>query len=129
MKTVLVVDDDPDLRRMYATLIAKRGYEVIARESAEDLVALVVASEPVAILIDLMMPGIDGLEAVEQLRRDPRTRPVRVIMLSACHSFEAARRSSELAVERYLVKPATMDAVLAAIDGRSPERARAGACR
>ena len=123
-KTVLVVDDDADVRRLYAILLARRGYHVIERDSAEDLVPLVVAAEPVAVLIDLMMPIIDGLEAAALLRADPRTRDVRIVMISASASFEAARRASELNVERYLVKPVPAATVVAAIEGQTPVRRR-----
>ncbi|HZS39602.1 MAG TPA: response regulator [Polyangia bacterium] len=123
-KRVLIVDDDAAIRRLYATILTKHGYDVIERESADDLVALVVAAEPLVLLLDLMMPAVDGLEAAERVRRDWRTQDVRIIMLSAAASFEAARRATEIGVERYLVKPIRSDALVAAVEGRSPERIR-----
>lgn len=118
-RRIIVVDDDCAVRGMNAKLLSQQGYDVIERESAEDLVPLVVAAEPVAVIL-LMMPDIDGLAAAQQLREDWRTQGVRIIMVSACISFEAARRASELGIERYLVKPVAMPVVLAASEGRTP---------
>src|SRR5262249_35540938 len=104
---------------------AKNGYDVIERESSCDLVPLVVAAEPIAVVLDLMMPGENGIQAVEKLRADPRTRAVRVVMISAMASFAAAREASDLGVERYLVKPVSLQTVLAAVEGRTPKRSAA----
>ncbi len=80
---ILVAEDDPAVARLYAAYAQSRGHEVIfARDGAEALVAA--ASEnPDLILLDIAMPKLDGRDALKQLKANPRTQPIPVIVISA----------------------------------------------
>jgi CheY-like chemotaxis protein len=83
LKTVLVVDDEPVLRAIVREILDEEGYAVI--EAADGRVALEImeSARPDLVLMDVMMPGVDGREAYRQLRLHPEHRDVPVIMMSA----------------------------------------------
>ncbi len=115
---VLVVDDDENNRDLLARRLARDGYTVrTAPGGAEALASL--ASAPVdLVLLDVMMPGIDGYEVLRRLKADPATRDVPVLMISALSELGSVVRCIELGAEDYLPKP--FEPVLL--------RARIGAC-
>lgn len=83
-KTLLVIDDDRDIREVAkASLELVGGFTVIAAESGPSGVALAQEAKPDAIILDLMMPEMDGQETLARLKRDPRTARIPVIMLTA----------------------------------------------
>jgi CheY-like chemotaxis protein len=83
LKTVLVVDDEPVLRAIVREILDEEGYAVI--EAADGRVALEImeSARPDLVLMDVMMPGVDGREAYRRLRSHPEHRDVPVIMMSA----------------------------------------------
>jgi two-component system, OmpR family, response regulator VicR len=83
LKTVLVVDDEPVLRAIVREILDEEGYAVI--EAADGRVALEImeSARPDLVLMDVMMPGVDGREAYRQLRSHPEHRHIPVIMMSA----------------------------------------------
>ena len=116
--TLLVVDDDEGNRDLLGRRLAREGYVVrTARDGAEALAAVV--SGPVdLVLLDVMMPGIDGYEVLRRLKAEPSTRDVPVLMISALDELGSVVRCIELGAEDYLAKP--FEPVLL--------RARIGAC-
>jgi DNA-binding response OmpR family regulator len=79
---VLVVDDDPDITLLLRLALRREGYDVEAAANGEEAMGRAQASMPDCILLDVMMPGIDGLETCRRLRDDPRTCSCPVIMLT-----------------------------------------------
>jgi DNA-binding response OmpR family regulator len=112
---VLLVDDDPDIRQMLAFTLRGHGFEVSqATGGAEALVALA-ADVPDCVVLDLMMPGVDGFEVLDRMRADGLAPDAKVIVLS-CRGDEAALvRAWELGADDYLVKPTDPDVLLARI--------------
>ena len=124
MAKVVIVEDDEAIRKLHGTILRKHGYDVIEREDARSLNALVCAAEPVAVLMDLSLPGVNGITATEQLRTDPRISRTRVVMVTAHDTFEAARQAVDAGVDRILIKPVPMEELIAAVEGRRLERPR-----
>ncbi len=114
---VVIVEDDEAIRRLHSTVLRAHGYEVIEREDADDLNALVCAAEPVAVLMDLSLPGTSGVTATERLRTDPRVAGTRVVMVTAHDTFEAARLATDAGVDRILIKPVPAADLVAAVVG------------
>ena len=103
--SILVVDDDPVIRRLLAHTLTTQGHDVlIARDGAEALEVLE-ANEPDIVLLDVVMPGIDGVMVLERIKADPARRSVPVIMVSALEDFASVVRCIELGAEDYLQKP------------------------
>src|SRR5438045_7675407 len=82
-ETVLVVDDDPDVARFVEVNLRSAGYEVSVASNGAEGLARAVALRPDLVLLDVMMPKLDGFEVAQRLRRDPRTSPSSIILLTA----------------------------------------------
>jgi len=102
---VLVIDDDADLRTMVQRLLQRAGYEVNLLPSADTLESTVGQYRPDVVLCDIMMPGRDGMDVLKQLRGDPETRGLPVVLVSG-KSYEVDRRAAlDAGAAGYLVKP------------------------
>jgi class 3 adenylate cyclase len=116
--TILVVDDDEENRELLARRLTREGHRVRAAKGGLEALAIV-RDEPVdLVLLDVMMPDLDGPTVLERLKQDPERRHIPVLMISALDETASVVRSIELGAEDYLPKPC--DAVLL--------RARIGAC-
>jgi CheY-like chemotaxis protein len=83
VKTILVVDDEPILRTIVREILHEEGYAVIEAEDGQVMLEVMARERPDLVLMDVMMPGIDGREAYQQLRSNPENRDVPVVMMSA----------------------------------------------
>ncbi|MBI5486390.1 MAG: response regulator [Deltaproteobacteria bacterium] len=101
---VLVVEDDPDVRRYLSFALAGRFRVVAAADGLKGLAAAL-ESSPDAVVSDVMMPGIDGIELVRRLRADARSRAVPVLLVTARAEPEARLRGLEAGADDYLLKP------------------------
>jgi len=82
-KTVLVVDDEPVLRAIVREILHEEGYAVIEAADGRAMLEIAARERPDLVLMDVMMPGIDGREAYRQLRSHPEHRDIPVVMMSA----------------------------------------------
>ncbi|HLF28075.1 MAG TPA: response regulator [Anaerolineae bacterium] len=102
---ILVADDDPDLREIIRLTLQRDGYEVIEAADGDQAVARAIDSAPSLILLDMLMPGIDGFDTCRRLKSDRRTDAVPVIFISG-HSDQRMRSQVfRLGAEDYLYKP------------------------
>ena len=105
-KRILVVDDEDDIREVAAlSLQAVGGWEVLSARSGTEGIAAAVAEQPDAILLDVMMPGVDGPTTFRRLRDDPRTRDIPVILLTAKAQAGDLQCFAQLGVTGVLSKP------------------------
>ena len=113
--TVLVVDDSPDGLQILNEIL-KRQYEVrLARSGEQALQAALQKPRPDAILLDIMMPGMDGYEVCSRLKANDATRDIPVIFLTAKTDIEDAQRGFDLGGADYITKPILPPVVLARI--------------
>jgi CheY-like chemotaxis protein len=103
-ETVLVVEDTELLRRIYTDKLTQEGYRVLQAGDGLECVNLLRTTHVDLILLDLVMPRMSGLEALEQVKRDPRTRDIPVIILSNLGQDGDVQRGMELGAADYLVK-------------------------
>jgi two-component system cell cycle response regulator DivK len=80
---VLIVEDNDKNRKLARDVLQFQGYQTVDTDNAEEGIRLAKELKPVLILMDLHLPGIDGIEALERLRRDPRTERIPVIAVTA----------------------------------------------
>jgi two-component system alkaline phosphatase synthesis response regulator PhoP len=100
--TILVVDDDENLRRLVAAYLESEGYEVEQSADADAAFQRVEKHEPDLILLDLMLPGLSGLEVARRLRAK---RPIPILMLTARGSEDDVLQGFDAGADDYLVKP------------------------
>ncbi|MBX7118096.1 MAG: sigma-54 dependent transcriptional regulator [Gemmatimonadaceae bacterium] len=116
MPSILIVDDEPNIRRMVGALLGAEGYEVRDAHDAATGLARAVESEPDLVLLDLMMPNpTDGLELLEQLRG--RYPDLPVVMMSGRAGLADAVKATRLGAVNFLEKPLTPEGVLLALSG------------
>ena len=113
MASVMVVDDSLFMRNSLAKLLATNGYEIITAENGEQAVCHYRQNRPDAVLMDITMPLMDGLQALAEIREFD-LRAV-VIMLTALGQELVAVRAVHLGAKDFLVKPATPNLVLTAL--------------
>jgi CheY-like chemotaxis protein len=112
--TVLIVDDDPQIRKMLVEVLALEGYPTETAVDGQEALTLLARSAPRLILLDLLMPVIDGRGVVLQLETDPDTRAKhKIILVSAWGNLEAA---SDLVVDGKLPKPFTVPQLLSVLE-------------
>lgn len=106
-RTILIAEDDPLLSRMYETKFIKEGFSVVVAKDGEDCVRLALERKPACILCDVMMPRLNGLDAVERIRSTPNGKEIPVVMLSNLTRTEEVARAKTLGVFEYLIKSNT----------------------
>jgi DNA-binding response OmpR family regulator len=112
---ILIVDDDPDLRALVAYKLVKAGFEVIETDNGVSAVDAAVACLPNLVILDIMMPGQDGLTACEQLRADPDTADIPVMLLSALAQPDIVRSGVMAGAVHHMVKPFSLEALLGSV--------------
>ncbi len=120
MQRILVIDDDPSIRSLFKRGLGYEGFTVDVAESGESGLMVVRDNMPDLIILDVMMPGIDGFEVLRRLRAAGDTVPV--IMLTAKDADESQIEGLDAGADDYVVKPVGFDVLLARI--RSVQRRR-----
>jgi two-component system, OmpR family, alkaline phosphatase synthesis response regulator PhoP len=122
---ILVIEDDADIQELIRFNLEKEGYKVTCRGSGEEGVKSLQSSQPDLILLDLMLPGIDGLAVCRQIRASETTQCIPVIMLTAKGAESDVVAGLEVGADDYIVKPFSPRVLIArvrAISRRMKER-------
>jgi len=104
-KKILVVDDESQLVDMVSMRLKANSYEVVSANSGREGIEKARQQKPDLILLDVLMPEMDGYQALGALKKDSQTKLIPVIMFTAKSQLEDVARASELGVEDYIVKP------------------------
>lgn len=112
---ILTVDDEEDIQELLRYTLEREGYEVTGALTGEEALEGARANPPGLILLDLMLPGVNGLEVCRRLRAGSATRRIPIIMLTAKGEEEDIVRGLELGADDYVVKPFSHKVVLARI--------------
>lgn len=112
---VLVADDDAEIRRLLRLYLEQDGLATLAAANGREALELARAHRPDVVLMDLQMPEMDGLEAIQGLRDDDATRDVPVIVLTAYDETDTVLHAFRLDVSGYLTKPAEVSEVVSKV--------------
>jgi diguanylate cyclase (GGDEF)-like protein len=121
---ILIADDDASLRQLLETILEEHDFEVITVPSGEALVRAATSQQPDLLLIDVMMPVMDGLEALRQLRNDTRTSHLPMLLLTARTTSDEVVIGFESGADDYIPKPFDPDALVARIKANLRRQAR-----
>ena len=102
---ILIVDDNPTNLKLVTYLVRANGYEVATAGDASEAMAAVAANRPALILMDLQLPGIDGLELTRRLKGDPATRDIKIIAVTAYAMKGDQEKAIEAGCDAYVTKP------------------------
>ena len=114
MKTVLIVDDERNIRDSLGAVLRDEGFDVVFSESAEDAISEISKDEIDAVLLDVWLPGMDGLAALSEIKKISPSLPV--IMITGHGTVETAVKATKLGAYDFLEKPLSIEKVLLSVD-------------
>ena len=114
-KKILIVEDDQDMLNLYQGVL-KDVFEIISAINGKEAVETAVAEVPDLILMDVMMPVMDGLEALTLIKENPNANTIPVILLSALGEYEDIRKGYSMGANYYITKPFTRKELLTGIN-------------
>ena len=115
MPKVLVVDDVVDNVELLADALEDVGYEVLKAFSGIEALNIAGSSKPDVIMLDIMMPGIDGLEVCRRLKSNPKLKSIPVIMVSALGEDSDLKMGLEAGAQDYIIKPYNVSVALSQV--------------
>jgi len=115
-KKILIVDDETELVEMLKMRLEANHYSVITAPDGKAGLERAISENPNLIILDIMMPEIDGYEVLDQLKKNEKTRSIPVLMLTAKGDTNAILASQELKATDHVIKPFDPDALLRLID-------------
>jgi two-component system alkaline phosphatase synthesis response regulator PhoP len=104
-EVILIVDDEEDIRELVELNLSREGYQILSCDTGERALELVRSKMPDLVVLDLMLPGVDGLEVCKRLKADPDTRHIPVLMLTAKGEEADIVAGLELGADDYVTKP------------------------
>lgn len=113
--SVLIVDDEPMTRNLLRLMLERAGFTILEAEDGLKALEVVAESSPDVLLLDVMMPNMDGITVCETLRAQAETAVLPIILLSARTSPEAVRMGLEAGANEYLGKPVSRDELIQTI--------------
>jgi two-component system, NtrC family, nitrogen regulation response regulator NtrX len=114
-RRILVVDDEPDIRRSLSGVLEDEGYQPVAAESGEAALAAIPGGGFELALLDIWLPGMDGLEVLSRIQEMPLGERPEVVVISGHGSIEAAVKATKLGAFDFLEKPLSIDKVLVVV--------------
>ena len=116
-RTVVVVDDSPSIRETISFILEMEGYQVRSAVNGAEGLELLRDVRPKAVLLDAMMPEMDGFEVCRRVRQDPELSDLVVIMLTAMGQKVDEDRAREAGVDHFLTKPFDHEEALSLLEG------------
>jgi len=115
MTTILIVDDSPTETHIMKTLLEKEGYTTLLADDGEKGVAEARRAQPDLVLMDVVMPGLNGFQATRQLSRDPETKDIPVVMVTTKDQETDKAWGKRQGAKAYIVKPVVAKELLTKI--------------
>ena len=113
---ILIVDDQRQNREVLEVMLSQQGFVLQSAARGDDALALVAEAPPDLILLDVMMPGLDGYEVAARLKGNPATRAIPVVLVSALHDTNAKELGKLAGVDHFLTKPVDRAELLATVE-------------
>ena len=102
---ILVVEDEVSLLKLESILLTTRGYQVFSMKNGKDALECIKKEMPDLVLLDVMMPGVDGFEVCRQIKSNPLTSHIFVVLLTAKRAPEDVAMGKEVKADCYITKP------------------------
>jgi len=115
-RTVVVIEDEPDAAELFAEMMQNIGFDVVISRSSTSALALVSSYKPAAVILDIMMPEITGLELLKSIRKLPDLAQTPVVLVSALSLPSDIKNGLAAGASAYLPKPVGFDELKRTID-------------
>jgi CheY-like chemotaxis protein len=113
---ILICDDDPAILRVLQVNLEVEGYETLLAHHGEEALAIAIAEKPDLIILDIMMPRMDGYQTCDALKADPETKGIPVVFLSAKAQDSDIEKGKSYEVEDYITKPFDPDTLIEVVE-------------
>jgi len=115
MKKILLIEDEINIQKVYASLLKKSGFEVETADNGIDGLDKAQQLIPDLVILDLVLPKLDGELVLEGLKEDSSTADIPVLIISAKSDQESIEKTQKMGAEKYMVKPIEREELLAAV--------------
>ena len=112
---ILLVDDDQDIAKLLASQLKKKGYDPVLAFDGKQALEKVASDDPDIIILDLMLPKLNGFEVLQEVRKNHSQRWRPVIIVSSCEELESLKKGYDLEADHYIVKSGNFDDILRGI--------------
>jgi len=115
MPSILIVDDDPVIRNLLMQLLEdfqESGVRLLTAENGETSIEIIKREKPDIIFLDVMMPKMNGFEVCDMVKRDPETKDICIVMLTAKGQETDKQKARELGADYYITKPFNIDEII-----------------
>jgi CheY-like chemotaxis protein len=109
MARILIIDDDDSLLQMMNLMLKRAGYDVLTRSDARSGVEAVLNEQVDLILVDVMMPDVNGYQVTSFLKKDPRTKHIPILILTALNEAEQRENAEDSGADGFITKPVTLE--------------------
>jgi two-component system alkaline phosphatase synthesis response regulator PhoP len=116
VKRILAVDDEPHILKLVAFSLKSHGFEVLEASDGLSAISIAEAEQPDMILMDVMMPALDGYEACRRLKANPATQEIPVVMLTAKAQVSEQKTGLDAGAKDYICKPFTPKDLVAQVE-------------
>lgn len=116
-KKILIADDEPDFIELISMRLEVNGYDVISAKDGQEAIDKTKSDKPDLLILDLMMPKVDGFEVCRMLKFDDNFKDLPIIMLSALDQQQDREKAIEAGADEYFIKPFDLDLLLTKIKG------------
>lgn len=125
-KKILVIEDNPSAQRLTQYTLEKKGYQVITASDGLEGLKKAREEHPDLVILDVMLPGLDGYEVCRQLRQKPETSSLPILMCSAKAHQQDREVALRMGADEYLTKPAPPSAIVATVETLLASTSRVG---
>jgi DNA-binding response OmpR family regulator len=120
MARILVVDDEPDILELARVILKSKGYEVITANDGQEALEKVSVSKPDLIILDILMPRMNGFEVCKKLKSDQETASIPILMFTVLGRDKDREQGLKAGADDYLVKPFSAEELINIIKNRLP---------
>jgi DNA-binding response OmpR family regulator len=106
-KKILIIEDDTFLSNIYKTKLTKEGFSILMADNGEDGLALMKSEKPVLVLLDIMLPKMDGFEVLERVQKDAKLKKIPIVIMSNLGQDSDVEKGKTLGAVDYIVKSDT----------------------
>jgi CheY-like chemotaxis protein len=104
-KKVLIVDDSKNIRKLVSVVLGKIGYTYVEAGNGLDALEKVGIERPDLVILDIIIPGVNGLKVCEEIRKNPKTKDIGIIILTSEATYEAREEAHKAGADVYMTKP------------------------
>jgi len=109
---IMLIDDSTTNNILYSSIFTDEGYDVVICDNSKNALKMIIEEKPSLIILDLMMPGIDGFELMKKIKQDSNLASIPIVMVTAKLSKESEEKAKNMGVQAYLNKPVGINEIV-----------------